>query len=124
MVLLTGNNISQELKKLLNDLSKSCHPYCASKTAHSRSAGPSMNAVPVNPGRGLITPGFLLKEKIMEKKNCKNCEYYNTKKVIQPKDLGLCENKESRKHKELLPVYSSCGKFSAKTGTSVMQSQP
>jgi len=59
-----------------------------------------------------------------EKKECKTCLFYNKKKVIQPKGLGICENKESRKFKELLPVYSYCGKHEAKTAELVAATEP
>jgi len=44
---------------------------------------------------------------------CLNSKLGNQKKVISPKGNVFCENPESKKHKAIIPSYSTCGKFEA-----------
>ena len=53
-------------------------------------------------------------------KNCKNCKYWNRKKVISPIGSGMCENQHSDNHKMVISFSISCkgfrkGKFDKKT---------
>lgn len=44
-------------------------------------------------------------------KNCKNCKFWNKKKVTAPAGAGMCENRLSENHKMVLDNAHGCGKF-------------
>ncbi len=44
-------------------------------------------------------------------KSCKNCKYWNRKKVINPQRSGMCENQESANHKMVVNESILCKRF-------------